>query len=279
MTPQPSPNLKHKASKHYDAFSIAVAFALVVGGLWLILPVWLAPIGCGVGALVFFLIYDTLRSASPRNAQALQRDKPWVEKLGWTLCACNLVWPVIYFFLVYKVYAPPIYSGRKIISFLRSDAEIVGLWLIPAFTVALFILLLWTWWKKVQQKQQIAIAFVIVMMSYPTGLVTSGIALFAMGDESGAGKWHLRQKIRGNDNRTYYLLHAPPPFNGPGHNVIARQMKHSPISVTMQIVTPDYGSGDLASILTAGSEDKNPRVRELCKMLLQSKKGWGKVKY
>lgn len=279
MSPQLSPDLKRKASKLYDFFTVAVVFVLLIGILWVTLPPKWAPIGSVAGTLIFFLIYSSLRNGSLRNAEALQTDRPWAEKLGWALCACNLLWPGIYFLLVYKVYAPPIYSGRKVITFLRDEAAVMGLWLIPAFTIALLLLLLWAWWKRVQQKQQIAIALVIVLMAYPTGLMMAGVALFAMGAESGAKQWHLRQKIRGNDKRTYYLLHAPPPFNGPGHNVIARQVDHSPISVTVQVLTPDYGSGDLTSILHKGSHDKAPKVRQVCKMLLQSKKGWEKEKY
>ncbi len=239
------------------------------------LPQWLAPIGSFVGALVFFLIYDSVRSDFPRNAEALQVDRPGAEKLGWILCIANLVWPVVYFFLACKVYRPLMYSGPKTITFLREEAALIGLWLTPVFTIGLFLLLVWAWWKRVRQKQQIAVALALILISYPIGAIMLVAALFTIE----GGQWNLRQKIHGNDNRTYYLLHAPPLFNGPGTNAIARQMKHSPISVTVQILTPKYGSGDLTAILRNGSEDTDPKVRQLCKMLLQSKKGWEKTKY
>lgn len=266
---------KHKVSKIYDFFTFVVVFVLLLGALWMSLPQWLAPIGSFAGALVFFLIYDSVRSDSSRNAEVLQIDRPGAEKLGWWLCTCNLGWPVIYFFLAHKVYKPVIYSGPKTITFMREEAALIGLWLIPVFTIALFLLLMWAWWKKVRQKQQIAVALALVLISYPIGAMMLGITLFV----TEGRQWDIRQKIRGNDSRTYYLLHAPPPFNGPGTNVIARQMKHSPISVTVQILTPKYGSGDLTTILSEGSEDKDAKVRALCKMLLQSKKGWGEEKY
>ncbi len=261
----------------YNLLTVAIALIILAGGAALFLPLWQAGLIAVVATLVFWLIYDCLRSGSPRNAPALQTGGPALGKLGNILFFGSLLWLVVYCGVFGYSFGGSAHSDRTLMYFARDEASAIAPFILPVFTVSLLALLFWAWLKKIREKHDLAVLMGLSIGLYPAiGMCIVAYSLYFWGPNC---SWNIRQKIRGTDNRTYYLLHAPPPLNGPGHNVIARQVDHTPISVTVQILTPDYGSGDLTSILHKGSHDKDPKMRQVCKMLLQSKKGWGKEKY
>lgn len=261
----------------YNLLTVAIPFVILMSGMVLFLPRWQAGLFAVAGALVLWLIYDCLRSSSPRNIPALQTEGPGLGKLGNIVFFGSLLWLLVYFWVFEYSFGGSAHSNRTLMYFARDEANRIAPYILPVFSLSLLALLFWAWLKNIREKHNLAVLMGLSLGLYPTiGICIVAYSLFFWGPNCA---WNIRQKIRGNDQRTYYLLHSPPPLNGQGHNVIARQVDHSPISVTVQIITPDYGSGNLATVLSEGSEDKDPKVRALCKMLLQSKKGWGKEKY
>jgi|GEM_PF-4455306 len=260
----------------YNLLTAAVAFIILVGCVALFVPLWQTGLIAIVAAMVLWLIYDCLRSGSPRNIPALQTEGPGLGKLGNILFFGSLLWLLVYFGVFGYSFGGSAHSDRTLMYFARDEASQIAPYTLPVFSLSLLALLFWAWLKKIREKHNLAVLMGLSIGLYPAIAIFIVIYSLFWGMNC---SWRVRQKIRGNDNRTYYLLHSPPPLNGQGHNVIARQVDHTPISVTVQIVTPDYGSGNLTTVLSEGSEDKDPKVRQLCKMLLQSKKGWGKEKY
>lgn len=85
--------------------------------------------------------------------------------------------------------------------------------------------------------------------------------------------WNIEHTIRGIDNRSYYILHAPPPLNGVGHSALAQRTGGNPFYYTMKIIGNDYSSTFNRDTIKAAAEDKdNSAAIKAGRMLLYTLK-------
>src|SRR5687768_9608578 len=109
------------------------------------------------------------------------------------------------------------HEERKSLMFIRSGVleSLGGLALFC--TVSMFTLLARSF-KEVVHKGWVILAMALSTAAYPCTLVAVIFLGFAK-----TCSWYDEGYVKGSDNRTYYILHASPPANGPGHSALARR--------------------------------------------------------
>jgi hypothetical protein len=189
-----------------------------------------------------------------------------LAKLGWTLCILSAICLTGILFLSWQD-GGTAHDGRKALTFIRPRVIQAILVSAGGCTASLLVLLVYGLAKKAERIGQVAMALVLSVSLYPLALILAVVVGFAK-----SCSWEVEETIKGVDNRTYYILHAPPPLNGAGHSALARRTGGNSLYYTMNVISADYGSEHNAGVLTAGLKDPNPETRRICRMLLNTLK-------
>jgi hypothetical protein len=138
-------------------------------------------------------------------------------QFAWTLCvASGACLAAVY--LLWWLDGGTAHDGRKFLTFVKPSVVKIVFGLAPAVTTLLFVLAVFAQVKKVENRASVAMALLVSVGWYGVAGMIVFFTLFAK-----PCSWYVETHLKGTDNRTYYMLHAPPPLNGPGHSALARR--------------------------------------------------------
>jgi hypothetical protein len=190
----------------------------------------------------------------------------WV-KWAWSLSGASGVCLAALLFLVWFS-GGTAHDGNKALLFLRPVVFQMSFGVSLCLTALVLSIALWSLVKQKAYKR-ITIASLLASISFYVGALVA----FCFISFAKPCSWEVEAHVRGIDNRTYYILHAPPPANGAGHSALARRMGGNSLYYTMKIISSnDYGSNHHRGVLVAALQDRNPQTRQAAKMLLKTLK-------
>jgi hypothetical protein len=189
---------------------------------------------------------------------------PSVTLVGWVLCALSLLSAAVPALFALGAGAD---NALRATAFLKSGVTefllVAGL----ASLLALFAFAGWRRWSL--GASQLRPCLWVAALGYPLALVWWLSSVTAL---TGC-KWTAEYSIGSSDGEMYYVLHASPPLNGPGHSALARRTSASPVHFTVEILTDFewahecFHGGDA---LRAATRDPDARVRMISSELLRS---------
>lgn len=127
-----------------------------------------------------------------------------LSQFAWTLCVASGVC-LTAAFLLWWLDGGTAHDGRKFLTFIRPGVITAVLTLAPVATALLFFLAVLVWVRKVENRGSVGIALLLSVSLYWVALMIVFVTMFAK-----PCSWYVETYIKGTDNRTYYILHAPP---------------------------------------------------------------------